>query len=815
MSGRGFQALYYTDCRPGQGLRGGAGFQFQAVTPGVGHDLMTLVQRSTLYEPPLEWMRQHRPTSSYPPSLTHVFDGVYVTARGIYLGTEAGGVREGNQFTHAIATEDPDCYGLTRPAQFWEAPWWQAQPAEGTELAPLAPEPEPGPLGVDAVREWLLGRPEAESVLTALCSALDSVHEPDGRRIVFISESAEDVLRWIAAGTLLLPQDRALRIGFRVFATNPDYSGHEVLALHPDWAGSFSLPAVDFAVFDLVTGRHPEQAPTDAANYWVPRFLRADPYDVVDAVELADQFARHRSAEAHHTNADRVVSSVVTLNEPVGPHARVVVDWLVNESRESTSDVLGILVDALLVPPADSGVLRRLIRAVHDGPAELAARVRYALLRAEVDDIVRGRGTDFLSDHGALDLTVAAPHETAATELVEGAAQHVPPQRMDPLLRLATAFGVTPDVHRFAASAHRFAAWWADHPNSGVDPFRWSCRPAMIGLLREQLAARLDGPAASRTVAAIRGQWWRALLPTMTDPHTPLDAVVSAAAIEQSTPDQRRDAVRAVLRRLPDQNQPDAVWAALFRFSPPTMAELRLYLQTVQAPSQAVLREAAGVLDRSMADMDDLDGDALDMLGILARHGHPPRQPLLRTMIQYDETLQRWLSEFRRSQQGPKSPSTALLRTIPQMVFVARASEMLRVLLGEDLRVAVAITAHGGDQLRKMLVRELPRLWTGANTKHVRRHAAVALAFATARSTTCPQAQREQFETALWRWAVNSDQTDRTMVATALQPLGDEEQQDWRDFLNVVLLNRKPRPNAQERRSKQLRWPFGPGRERG
>ncbi|MGB8202059.1 MAG: hypothetical protein WCF33_20620, partial [Pseudonocardiaceae bacterium] len=105
---RGFGSLYYTDCRPGQGLQGGAGFQFQAASPGLAPEAMPIVQRTGLYEPPVRWMRERRPVAEYPPSLAHTAEGeLFVTAAGRYLGQEANGTREGNQFTHAVVTRDP------------------------------------------------------------------------------------------------------------------------------------------------------------------------------------------------------------------------------------------------------------------------------------------------------------------------------------------------------------------------------------------------------------------------------------------------------------------------------------------------------------------------------------------------------------------------------------------------------------------------------------------------------------------------------------------------------------------------------------
>ena len=138
-----FGALYYTDCAPGQGLQGGSGFQFQAASGGPAVEAMPLVQRSALYEPPAGWMHERRPVQAYPRSLAHICaDGLLVTAAGCYLGQEAGGPREGNQFTHALITRDPAAYGPVRPAQLWAAPCWATGPAAGTDL-PAAPATSP------------------------------------------------------------------------------------------------------------------------------------------------------------------------------------------------------------------------------------------------------------------------------------------------------------------------------------------------------------------------------------------------------------------------------------------------------------------------------------------------------------------------------------------------------------------------------------------------------------------------------------------------------------------------------------------------
>ena len=174
MTGR-FDTLIYTDCLPGQGLRGDPGFQFQAKSAGIGASEMDLVQRALLYDPPTAWINERRPVDEYPPSLAHVWDEsrrVLATAQGVYLGQEANGTREGNQLTHAIVTADPSSYGFVRPAQLLHAPFWTTEPARSTECPPLTDGWQPGPSEPEAIRDFVAAQQDGRSLLVTLLSAL-------------------------------------------------------------------------------------------------------------------------------------------------------------------------------------------------------------------------------------------------------------------------------------------------------------------------------------------------------------------------------------------------------------------------------------------------------------------------------------------------------------------------------------------------------------------------------------------------------------------------------------------------------------------
>jgi hypothetical protein len=775
LSGPEFDSLFYTDCVPGQGLRGGAGFQFQAVSPGVSHDTMALVQRTMLYEAPVGWMREQRAVADYPPSLTHVFDGVYATARGCYLGAEANGVREGNQFTHAIAATDPEAYGLTRPAQLWDATWWSDKSAPTTVCERLAADPEMGPWGIDTLREWVLGQPDGEDWLLAVHSAFDRIHDADGRRVLFVGDDASTVLGWIAAGTVLMAQSRALRVGFRVFATNPRQSRHDVLAVHDDWAGSFGDPRRDngFIVFNLTTGEHSAVEPTDGARYWVSKFLRADPYDALDAIELAQRFA---GSESRPSSADRLAAAVVALGgTPDGPEQAVeLVDWLHSTPAVLTEDVVQPAVDAALAFRLDIGTLRTLHAAVgkRRAESELADRVLRALFAAELEDVTG--------------IPAGGRDGTPLGALAEAAANAVAPEHMDALLLVATRFGVEPRVGGFIEGASRFVRWWADHPVKTISPARWSVGAQMIDLLRDELADRLARPGNDRTYEDIRRHWWRIVLSTATDPAAPLDATASAAAVADGEPSVRRDTVVYVLgalRDAPARQRGGLMWRALFTYSPPQAEELVAYLR--ELPPGGLIEWWA---DHVVEGLDRLVGSkpsaaALDALALAFRLGGAiPAKGRLTDLVQQDETLKRWLDIV--AAKLPQRP--AVLRPVTQAVLAARVSEFVETLLESlPLADAIKVVERGSDGIPAAILPELSQRWQNRDEPVAVVDAAVALGFLTVHVATCAGSLALKVERELQRWVKAVDKPRLLRIGRLLQEADERGAEEWRQFTGV------------------------------
>ncbi|WP_424187968.1 GTPase-associated protein 1-related protein [Actinokineospora sp. G85] len=805
MNGNEFASLYYTDCTPGQGLRGGAGFQFQSVSEGVTHETMNLVQRTSLYEAPVPWMRERRPVNQYPPSLTHHYDGVYVTARGIYLGAEANGSREGNQFTHALATTSAEPYGLTRPAQLWAADWWSERPAATTRCDPVEGEPEPGPLGVDVLREWVLGRPDPEGWLLALVSALDRLDGPDRRRVVFVGEEPADILSWIAAGTLLLPQERALRVGFRVYATNPQYTAQDVLGVHPDWAGPIASPSRDSGavVFNLRTGERSEVEPSDAAMWWVPRFLRDDPYDVMDAVELAHQVARGGRAEA----ADLLAAGAVLLDESVdATAAATLARWLGDRPQLSTEDTVDPLVRLVLRAPADVTTLRACDEALIEHPTSAVHDdLRVVLMRSEMDTA--------LSSAGALPKPPprpwAPPQERTATEAFEEVADRARPESFDKLLRLASAYGLRPRADRFRAGMHRFIQWWADHPGQSFDLDAWPCGPLALDLLRDELTRRMQSDETRENAEkAIQNRFWRLLRASSTDPTSPLDSVVTAAIVA-AEPRSRRElttsAVRAAKERFSQPQSSEMAWRALNLFTLPALEELHDFLRRFTGGTHGPLvREGVyRVCERALGRSDDL----LDVLNLLAEFGdggERPAQPRLATLHAHDMSLRAWLSDTGRLPD---------LDGLDTAVLVARVEGVVQKLLtGGNLRQAAAVVSSLYAPVPARMLDVLRRRWSStAPGQH--REEAVALSVI-AMLSDCPDKITDQISQELVAWVRARSQSTVDEVTRLLSPAADGEDKAtvmaaWGRIREAAKPKNRTKPAKKDKPEPQQRRRFG------
>lgn len=676
------------------------------------------------------------------PALSHDHDEHFRTAR-----TTADG------FTHALTTTDPQLYGPIRPAQLWGAPWW-ATDADGPDVPA---EPEPGPLGAEELRGWVLETDDS-ALLTALHSAVERALD-GGPRVVLVAADTETAVRWIAAASLLLPQERALRVSFSAFAGSTDV---HVLAV-PEAA---EFPGA--VVFDLA-GEPPEVAATGSARHWVPRFLVADPVDVIDAVELAHQFARGRG-ERVAGEADRLAAGLIVLGEHVSPaDCRPLAVWLQDAPAPSSTDVRGAVLSAVLAADPPRAVLTDLAENL----GEHTGRVRIALLRNEIDEILHGDPEPVAQPLGGSPWSEEEADQ--ARLLLESAATAAPPERMDLLLRTAHRFDVPLLPNGFAEAADRFVHWWADHPRVEVAAERWPCGPELLDRLRELLSRRLAGPEADNVRRDVAADWWPLLLGTATDPRSPLDAAIAGSAVAAGGPERQR-IVRTFAEQLhePSRELPDAVFTALFEDNRPAVAELRELVAAMPATavSESVAQHAFAAMERAEVDADYLD--VLRMLGHhLGDHGE------LRELWVDDGRLRSWLTGYPR--RGAEAGS---LRELSGKVLAARAAEVLAALRDVDVSEALRVVTEAGEGLQRGLGRELPGLFGDAEADSGRRDRAVALAFLIAWQDSTDAEVRASIDQELERWVRGQDRARHRRISRLLRGIEASYAAAWHEWLH-------------------------------
>jgi hypothetical protein len=597
MTGR-FETLVYTDCRPGQGLLGSGGLQFQARSAGADDAAMTVVQRALLYEPPATWMRERRPVADYPPSFAHIADGCWATAQGVYLGREANGSREGNQLTHSVITNDPDDYGLVRPAQLFGAQFWTSEPIDGTACPPVE-DLQPGPFDASSIQEFVAAHADGARLLGALVTTLQHVQEPQARRLLFVADMVEPVLRWLTAATLLIPHRQALDIGFKVFTTNPGYAAQPVLAVHPDWDSSTATVDNDlgYVVVDLLANRWSEAPISHTAAAWAQMFITEDPYDVMDAVEVA------AASQLQPAAAQQLAVAAVLRRPPAGDHAPAVVSWLDAAPPDLLEAYGGTVVEVLAegahTLPVEA--LRSLDGRTRTEPryGGHAAAVRLGLLAAEA----AAAGT-----HGATSARRVPPlpagwwdstHAATARRIVADGLDAARGAGFDAILQVALRFEIHVPVGEVRDAADAFVADWVNHPERPYDPVRWPWpeNSQYVDLLCDHLARRVhEQPGRS---AELGSTWWRLLRDYIDDADTPLNAAVLATAMAASGAAERHKIITDKLYKLgPQPERVTRLLSALWDRTPPTPAELEIV--RADAPTGTVIDPA--VIDRLLAD---------------------------------------------------------------------------------------------------------------------------------------------------------------------------------------------------------------------
>ncbi len=647
-----FDRLLYTDCLPGTGRGGGGGFQVQAQSSGVDPAQSELAVGMLLYEVQNAWIVQRREVEDFPLGFAHASDAGYGTAQGRYLGKEATGGRPGNHLADCLLTRNPDLYGTIRPAQLWRSPLWRAEPWETRDCPQFKETPEPGPLTLDAVTDWVRERPERAPVLTRLLSVLE---DPAGPRVVIVTDNADEAMAWIAAATLLLPERRALDISFKVFSNAPLRAGQRVVAapaelnpqLAPGRAGeAFVLDAGACAADD---------APVSArATFLVGRLAAdCDPYDVVDAVELAEEIG----GGTWPAGTDPLFTSwALTRPDDPLPDPGPLFRWLSGAGPDALKEHGPAVADMIIQASSQPAALRWIDDAAAERLEIDPAAVRPLLLAAELAEIRDGQARA----GGALRPVTLSEEASrdAASELSSAILLSPDWRQVDLLLRLTRRHGIDLELSGpLRDRLHAFAVSWIGQP-AAYHPEGWAFSDFILDSAQDELRARFarEKGMTPVTMAAVRElyRYYEGRPLSLTDP---FDCQFYAAAMADLSPSERIDPLATTLRDI-RQYEDQAVASQAATALQQALTDWRLVdpevaiMITTRLPGSAVIEPAIAAFASEWLERTAKKPDRrlLEMLADLEKHGWKPSTPRLARLMDSDKDIRNFAERAR----GPR-----------------------------------------------------------------------------------------------------------------------------------------------------------------
>lgn len=389
----GFAQLYYTSCETG--LSGFAGFQFNAVTPGLAPELLRTIESLTAYKAP-RWVSP-RPSAAEvaacPVNLVYLTEPSPILARVVFVGMDFS-QRSGNYFAHALVSQDGMPFGDILPIELWGSPVWTSEPISGTELLALTEMPPPGRgTGVsrDEVGRFLreAGRDE---LLAALLTAAEDAILRGGRPIVIVDPDTAVAAHWIAAVSYLLPRAVARRLTFATYHHNPGYIDAHMIGTVPD--SDFGLTETasrSYVVLDPAATHLGEIAPGPAAAL----LARAGPSRATALWDEATGLAGDADDALEDWHPALVMAALLRGPEVTIADLDVLAAWLPRHAQQvapgQRAAVLRGFLDNAAYRPQHLTALGALSQFAAD--PELTARIE----RKAVDEELRRAGLDAAS----------------------------------------------------------------------------------------------------------------------------------------------------------------------------------------------------------------------------------------------------------------------------------------------------------------------------------------------------------------------------------------------------------------------------------
>jgi hypothetical protein len=673
-----FSRLLYTNCLPGQGIAPGGGFGVQAQSPDTPQALAKAATDTLLYVVPAKWAgNTAMAVGDYPRSLAHFSGGGWATAQGQYAGQEAVGGRSGNHVTDCVLTASAASYGLTRPAQLWGAPFWRDEPFPTSSCPPVEEFLEPGELSVDELARWTRSDTRIAPILKRFVTVLEN---PEGPRVRIRSVSADLVIRWIAAATLLLPFDDAVNVSFRVYSHNPDYDKHRVLGVHPDTAhavrvggggNAFILDADAFDSDQIEVSRSAELRVDLLSS-------DADPYDVLDTVGQSASLLAAGVKEVVAFEVARLLCIEGTqLDEPS------VREWFDEADAESLAEFGTEVAQKVLDANPSSELILLVDRLQSEGILGLpSAEVRLRLLRAETADVAAGSA---VSPERLPDAGLNPDERQAATaHWSSGLALATTVPAFAQLLHVAWRHDLRPEIAPVWPYVARFAKALLSSSSEALaqlDPTRWVFSGEICQTMKGQLAGQLEA-SGGRSAAELVGKFWQFLLHSELDVSLPIDKAVVGLAMTQGSLQAQAQLLESQLHVASVRSDTYAYLEAANALWPtddpdPALARRFASGSPRNAFQSASVLSAAG----SSIEVDIRDGklgpEVLAELAHIQSQGYVPNDRAVIRLLKDDEFLSWFVDHVSSlSAQGEVTENAPFLREMAPAILKLRATAL-------------------------------------------------------------------------------------------------------------------------------------------
>ena len=238
----------FSDTTADESVDGVEGFNFRALSAGVTADDRRRIREELLHRVHPTWAHDHDELAHPPTCALIRRDGRHYLARGHSTGLTLSG-RHGNLVTQVVVTDDATGFGTYHPAQLYAASAWTLAETPSGDLEPWpTPESVRPDFEAAALETMLRSDPWAVRVLPHYLTMLEAASAGAPQRLVLIHRDLDVVMRWIAAGALLMDSERAASLTFRALMDDPSRTDAVIVGLSPE----FELePVVGANVIDL------------------------------------------------------------------------------------------------------------------------------------------------------------------------------------------------------------------------------------------------------------------------------------------------------------------------------------------------------------------------------------------------------------------------------------------------------------------------------------------------------------------------------------------------------------------------------------